>query len=46
MEKGKEVDNFMQRRKTKRMKTVCKDCYYAGFDKCQHVKEKLTKKQK
>jgi hypothetical protein len=25
-------------------KQVCKDCYYAGFDKCDHVK-KLTKKQ-
>ena len=24
---------------------TCKDCYYAGFDKCDHVK-KLTKKQK
>ena len=23
-------------------KQVCKDCYYAGFDKCDHVK-KLTK---
>jgi hypothetical protein len=25
-------------------KQVCKDCYYAGFDKCDHVK-KLTNKQ-
>lgn len=24
---------------------TCKDCYYAGLDKCDHVK-KLTKKQK
>ncbi len=20
-------------------KQVCKDCYYAGFDKCDHVKK-------
>ena len=23
-------------------KQVCKDCYYAGFDKCDHVKKDET----